>query len=302
MAEVVVLVGPTASGKSDVAMELARRRGGVILSADSMQVYRGMDIGTAKPTQADREEIAHEMIDVADPDTDFTVAHFQMAAREALMRHVKRRVIIAGGSGLHVRAIVDPMDFPPFDPTIRSEIESLGEGRALSELRQADPDVASVLDVKNPRRVIRALEIVRSGGLTPTERVQQPQYAKIKDYIPQIPFVGFGFDPGELLEQRVRQRVDAMFEAGLVAEVDSLASALGNAAGQAVGYKEVLLHLAEGDDLKTAKAGVISATLHLVKRQRTFFRRDPRINWLAWDDDPRERAARLLSEMDRLSA
>ena len=150
--EIVVLVGPTASGKSDVAMQLAAANQGCILSVDSMQVYRGMDIGTAKPSITDRALVPHEMIDVADPGVDFTVADFQRAARQALDKRTGEFMVIAGGSGLHMRSVVDPMDFPPHDPELRREIEALPEGRALSELRQADPDVADALDTKNPRR------------------------------------------------------------------------------------------------------------------------------------------------------
>ena len=282
-------------------MNLAADRNGVILSTDSMQVYRGMDIGTAKPSVDDQSRVPHEMIDVADPAVDFTVADFQRDARRALELRGDDFVVVAGGSGLHMRSVVDPMEFPPHDPKVRAEVEALPEGRALSELRQADPAVADVLDTKNSRRVIRALEIIKNGGPTPSERVKSPEYRQLKEYVPLFPFAGFGFDPGEAIEARVRDRVRAMISSGLVDEVASLQGALGKAASQAVGYKELLGHVAGTADLETAEEEVVSTTLRLVKRQRTYFRRDPRITWLEWDDDPIVRSATLSTALDRLT-
>lgn len=282
-------------------MELARGRSGVIVSADSMQVYRGMDIGTAKASAQDQAEVPHEMVDVANPSADYTVAHFQQAARACLTKHGDRFVVLAGGSGLHVRAVVDPMEFPPYDATIRAEVEGLGEGRALSELRQADPSVSDVLDVKNPRRVNRALEIIRAGGPTPTQRSEQPEYRQLREYVPLLPFLGFGFDPGDALEGRVRSRVAMMMDAGLVDEVAGLADDMGQSARQAVGYKELVAHLEGATDLETAQENIVAATLRLVKRQRTYFRRDPRITWLPWNDDAQQRATTLDAAIDSLS-
>ncbi len=169
---VAALLGPTASGKSEVALAVAEAVGAEIVSVDSMQVYRGLDLGTAKPTPAQQARVRHHLLDLADPVTPFSVAEFQRAGREALAGLARGGVpaLIVGGSGLHFRALVDPLEFPPHDPEVRREVEALARGEALAALLAADPAAGAVVDVANPRPVARALEVYRLTGLTPAVR------------------------------------------------------------------------------------------------------------------------------------
>ncbi len=274
----------------------------MVVSVDSMQVYRGMDIGTAKPSLSDRTEVDYELVDVADPADEYTVADVQRDGRAALDRAAAagRPAIIAGGSGLHFRAIVDPMEVPPHDPAVRAEIRALPAADAVAELVGADPAVGAVVDLANPRRVERALEIVRLTGLTPTERAAHPDARRLAAYEPERPFVGVGVDPGDGLADRVRSRFRAMLDAGLLDEVASLAARLGPTARQAVGYKELLPVVAGDVSLADGTEAAVAATMALAKRQRTFFRRDPRLEWLPWSDDPAERWSALRYATDRV--
>lgn len=290
------MLGPTASSKSEVAINLAEMLEGVILSVDSMQVYRGMDIGTAKPSQQDRQRVEHLMIDLVDPDYDYTVAEFQRTARELLGGN--RPVIIAGGSGLHFRAIVDPLEFPPTDPALRAELETWPQSRVVSELLEADPGAGEHIDLKNPRRVVRAFEVLRLTGETPTDRVATPQAVAVSRYEPLIPFRAYGIDPGEKLQARIVSRLRTMRDQGLLSEVASLAPVLGRTASQAVGYSQ-LLEVVDGTI--GAAEGFLNAeraTYGLARAQRTFFRRDPRITWLPWDDDPMAISRRISDDLE----
>src|SRR5690606_29735115 len=168
LTRLIALVGPTAAGKSRLAMEIAERVGAEILSVDSMQVYRGMDIGTAKPTPDERERVRHHMIDIAEPQEPFTVARFRRLARQAIEHTTAPVVLIVGGSGLHFRSVVDPMVFRPFDPQVRAEIEKGSVEELIRELEAADPDAGRYVDFSNPRRVKRAVEALRVGGVTPS--------------------------------------------------------------------------------------------------------------------------------------
>jgi tRNA dimethylallyltransferase len=280
----LAIVGPTAAGKSALAMEVARRVGAVIVSVDSMQAYRGMDIGTAKPTVDERAEIPHEMIDIAEPDVDLTVQSFQQLATERVEAH-DRPLIVVGGSGLHFRAIVDPLTFAPNDPRIRAEIDALEPREAVARLLEIDPAAAGQVDLKNPRRVTRALEIAELTGVGPTERSEMPEAVAIREYRPKRPFLGIGLDPGDDLVDRIDRRVDEMMAVGLLDEVASLAPRLGRNASRAVGYSELLDVIAGTVPLSPAVAAIRSNTVSLARRQRTWFRRDPRINWLEPDID-----------------
>lgn len=284
-----------------MASELAGRFGAEIVSVDSMQVYRGMDIGTAKPSAADREAVRHHMIDVADPEEPFTVAEFQEAGRAAIadVEERQRPVLIVGGSGLHFRALVDPLEFPPSDPEVRAQIDAMEPLAAVLELLDADPDAAEIVDLANPRRVARALEVVRVTGRTPSERNSTPEAAAVRSYEPLMPVSAVGVDPGDTLAERIRERFHGMLEAGFVDEVTRLASRLGPTASQAAGYRELLRVVSGEWDLEQGIRRGIDATTSLSRRQRTFHRRDPRIRWLEWDDDPHriaDRAAALLEE------
>jgi len=274
-------------------LEVARRTGAAVVSVDSMQVYRGMDIGTAKPTPAERLEVAHGMIDVAEPSYDYTVAEFQAGARR-FIRFAERPVVIVGGSGLHFRSVVDPLTFPDHDPEIRAELESLDLDRLVERLLELDPSAGEGIDLHNPRRVVRALEIALVTGETPTERRSSEEYAAVQAYRPLIPFVGVGVDPGESIEDRIRQRTRRMIASGLVEEVRRLAGSLGRNAAQAVGYKEIIPVVEGQASLEPAIDEIDRATVALAKRQRTFFRRDPRIEWLAPDTSTDEVVAYCL--------
>ncbi len=265
-------------------MEIAERVGAEILSVDSMQVYRVMDIGTAKPTPDERERVRHHMIDIAEPEEPFTVARFRRLARQAIEHTTAPVVLIVGGSGLHFRSVVDPMVFRPFDPQVRAEIEKGSVEELIRELEAADPDAGRYVDFSNPRRVKRAVEALRVGGVTPSALAVTEERRRFHEYRPELPFVGFGIDTDNI-EGRVEERLATMRRAGLLEEVERLAPRLGPTAAQAVGYKQ-LLPVVRGElDVESGFQEAARATLRLVKRQRTLFRRDPRLKWLDGNDE-----------------
>lgn len=272
---------------------MARRTGAAILSVDSMQVYRGMDIGTAKPTPAERLEVPHGMIDVAEPSEDYTVAEFQAEARR-FIASADRPIVIVGGSGLHFRSVVDPLTFPDHDPEVRAELDALDHDRLVERLIELDPSAGESIDLQNRRRVVRALEIALVTGETPTERRSSEEYAAVQAYRPLIPFVGVGVDPGESIEDRIGRRTRRMIASGLVEEVSRLAGSLGRNAAQAVGYKEILPVVRGEASVESAIEEIDRATVALVKRQRTYFRRDPRIEWLDPDTSIEDAVAYCL--------
>lgn len=265
-----------------------------------MQVYRGMDIGTAKATTEMRQRVPHHLLDLCDPSDDMSVAEFQQAGRAALADLKQRGVtpIICGGSGLHYRSLVDPLRFPPNDPEVRAEMEALAPVEARERLTLLDPEAGDYVDLANPRRVVRALEIATITGLVPSQRAGTAEAAAVREYRADVEFIAVGFDPGPELEARVVGRFDAMLEKGLLAEVRSLHPFLGKLAAQAVGYKELLPVVAGVTDLETGRAAAIRATRALAKRQRTFFRRDPRIRWVPWHAEP---GVRLDTAVDYLN-
>lgn len=281
------MLGPTAAGKSAIAEQLARRIGAVIVSVDSMQVYRGMDIGTAKALPDVRQRIPHFMIDIADPEHDYSVAEYQEAATRVVDRTLEKGVpvIVSGGSGLHFRSIVDPLSFPETDPETRGALEAAAPADLVSELLDADPAAGAHVDLANPRRVLRAVEIHRLTGETPTQRAADPRAVAVRSYEPVRPFTAVGVDPGGILAGRVADRFDTMLDAGLVAEVHALEGRWGTTASQAVGYKQLLPVVRGERSLGAGRDLAVTATVGLAKRQRTFFRRDPRIHWLKWHHD-----------------
>lgn len=264
-----------------------------------MQVYRGMDIGTAKPDRDVRVWVDYRMLDICDPSDDFTVHEFQRSAR----RHIEelatqyRRVVIAGGSGLHFRAVVDPMTFAPTDAALRAVLEEQTLESLVLELLSADPGAANLVDLANPRRVVRAVEIIRLTGETPTRRANKPEASLVRSYEPLYPLKAFGIDAHDASPHRVASRLDAMVGAGFIEEVEGLGSTLGTSASQAVGYREFARMVAGEISRGEAMADTIRATNGLVKRQRTFFRRDPRIEWLPWQDDRAERIDRAVDHI-----
>ena len=206
--------------------------------------------------------------------------------------------VIVGGSGLHFRALVDPLTFGPTDPAMRMDLEAVDLEDLVVELLAADPAAADHVDLANPRRVVRAVEILRLTDETPSERASRPETDALRSYRPVVAHRVVGVDPGEQLEARVAGRFDDMLAAGLLDEVAGLAGRLGRTARQAVGYKELLAVVTGEHSLAVARGDAIRATLAVAKRQRTFFRRDPRIRWIPWDDDPDVRWMRVGSVLE----
>jgi tRNA dimethylallyltransferase len=293
---VVAVVGPTASGKSDLALDLAEVLGAEIINADAMQLYRGMDIGTAKLRPDERRGIAHHQLDVLDVDTDATVAAYQTHARADLAGIAARghAVVVVGGSGLYVRALLDDLTFPGTDETIRAALEARadaeGPGLLHAELEAADPVAAARIDRRNARRIIRALEVIAITG--------EPYSANLPSHSSHIPATHVAVDlPRPVLHERIDARARSMFDGGLLAETDALLARgleRGRTARRAVGYAQALAVLRGETDVETAVAETAQATRQLARRQMTWFRRDPRIAWLAPGPDLAERARRLL--------
>ena len=284
----VVVLGPTASGKSDVAMEAARTVGAVhIVAADSMQVYRRMDIGTAKPTAHDRALVVHHGLDLVEPNEDFSVAQFVDAVTRARETMANQRVaeLIVGGTGLYVTALVDGLNMPGQWPEIRAELEGNDDVAALyAELCERDPVAASRIEPNNHRRIVRALEVCRGSGTT---------FSSFGDGVAQFPDtetvqIGIKWDR-DVLRTRIAERVQRMFSAGLVDEVRGLVSGndrLSRTARQALGYKEVIEGLELGWSEQQMADTISLRTQQFAVRQERWFRRDPRINWVEVRNDP----------------
>lgn len=267
-----------------------------ILSVDSMQIYRGMDIGTAKPSSSERAQVHHYMIDVVEPEHPYTAAEFQREARALIMSDRHPLLVIAGGSGLHFRSVVDPLNFPPHDRQIRSEMEAVAD--PVDALLEVDPRAGEFVDLFNPRRVVRALEVWHLTGLTPSARSLAEEAMAVQDYEPLYEFTAVGLDPGPAIEPRIASRTGKMRESGLLDEVARLRGRLGPSAAAAVGYRQ-LMPVVEGRlDEEDAWYQVQAETLALAKRQRTFFRRDPRIHWVPWDDAIDVRLAAVRSALE----
>jgi tRNA dimethylallyltransferase len=281
----LALVGPTASGKSEAAIELARSIGAEIVSVDSMLVYRGMDVGTAKPAGAQRAIVPHHLIDVAEPSEPFSVVRYQALARTALqnIRARGRRPLLVGGSGLYFRAVVADLEFPASDARTREELErqaeALGAHGLHRRLAMADPVAAGRIEPGNARRTVRALEVAAVTG-----RPFSSFAEAWRSYPPgHVRAVGVSLE-GQTLAGRVRRRVNEMLELGWLDEVGALVSAgLGGwlTSTQAIGYAEMARHLRGEVSLEEAVAGTVRRTTNLARRQMAWFRRDPRIRWVA---------------------
>ncbi|HEV7653652.1 MAG TPA: tRNA (adenosine(37)-N6)-dimethylallyltransferase MiaA [Mycobacteriales bacterium] len=276
MSRLVALVGPTATGKSALAVELAERLGGEVVNADSMQLYRGMDVGTAKPTAAERRGVPHHLLDVWDVTERASVADYQKLARAAVEDVLGRGRIpfLVGGSGLYVRAVVDQLEFPGTDPALRARLEAelAADGPAAlhTRLSEVDPVAAQGILPSNGRRLVRALEVLELTG--------RPFTATLPAPAEHFDTVQIGLDRADL-DERVEARVERMWAAGLVAEVAALAASGlrdGPTASRALGYQQVLTL----GDTPAAKAETVRATRRFVRRQRSWFRRDPRVHWL----------------------
>jgi tRNA dimethylallyltransferase len=288
---VVAVVGPTATGKSAVAVALAQRLGGEVVNADSMQLYRGMDIGTAKPTAEQRGGVPHHLLDIWDVTQTASVADYQQQARACIERLLARGVmpVLVGGSGLYVRAVLDDIEFPGTDPDVRAglEVEAAAVGSAAlhARLAAADPAAASAIAPENTRKIVRALEVIALTGRPFTAAL--PAYGE-----PRYDAVQLGLDlPTDLLDQRVETRVESMVSAGFLDEVVRLDAAgirRGVTASRALGYAQLLAVLDGQMTLAKAVADTSRATRRFVRRQRSWFRRDPRIRWFDANDDPLE--------------
>lgn len=279
---VVAVVGPTAAGKSALSLALAHQLGGEVVNADSMQLYRGMDIGTAKLAVPEREGVAHHVLDIWDVTEPASVAEYQRLARAAIDGILARGGVplLVGGSGLYVRAVLDRFEFPGTDPDLRgaleAELASVGPAPLYARLARRDPEAAARILPSNGRRIVRALEVIAlTGG---------PFEAALPEPAPHYDSVQLGVDlDTAALDLRIAVRVERMWRLGLVEEVRRLSAqglADGRTASRALGYQQVLRYLAGMWDEPTAVAQTVQATRRFVRRQRSWFHRDPRICWL----------------------
>ncbi len=315
----VALVGPTASGKSAAALAVARAvrdgRAGTgspveLVSVDSMAVYRGMDIGTAKPTPAERAEVDYHLLDLCDPSEEFTVRQFQAAARDVLGGIAARghRALLVGGTGLYLRAVVDDLHFPGRYPEVAGELTAeldaagpvggAARDAALDRLHRRlaalDPTAAGRIDPANERRLVRALEVSLGAGRPFSS------FGPGLERYPPTPtvLVGLGHPPEEG-DRRIAERFDRLLRAGLLEEVRALAArpgGLSRTARQALGYRELLAHVEQGVPLERAVEEAVRRTRSFARRQWAWFRRDPRIVWVEPGDSPVAVAVRLLGE------
>lgn len=299
---VVAVVGPTAAGKSALSIALAHTLDGEVVNADSMQLYRGMDIGTAKLTVAEREGVPHHLLDIWAVTEPASVAEYQRLARAAVDDILARgRVpLLVGGSGLYVRAVLEQFEFPGTDPVVRERLEgelaAVGPAPLYERLREADPVAAAGILPGNGRRIVRALEVIElTGG---------PFTAALPEPTPYYPSVQIGVDLDTArLDERIAARVDRMWADGLVAETTELVGRglpAGRTASRALGYQQVLRFLAGELTETEAYDETIRATRRFVRRQRSWFRRDPRVHWLdSADPGLVEAAVRILGDAAR---
>ncbi|WP_258805476.1 tRNA (adenosine(37)-N6)-dimethylallyltransferase MiaA [Pseudarthrobacter sp. NS4] len=291
---VIAVVGPTGSGKSDLAVSLALELDGEVINADAMQFYRGMDIGTAKITMAERRGVPHHLLDILDVTQEASVSDFQEQARKLIEDiHARgKRAILAGGSGLYVRAALDVLEFPGTDPDLRRQLEAelaaQGTSALLARLQAVDPVSAGRLS--DDRRIIRALEVHQLTGRPFSSFMPQ------REYLQPAVQIGLAVDR-EVLRERLAQRVHAMVDKGLLTEVrqlDAQGLRQGKTAPRALGYSQFLQVIDGTATVAQAADDTIVATRQFARRQLTWFRADPRIGWLDWQDPQLvDRAAKL---------
>ena len=283
--KLVVLAGATATGKSSLSVELAQAIDAEIINADSMQVYRGMDIGTAKITLEERQGISHHMLDVLDVNQDSNVAWYQSGAREVIdeIHSRGKSVVMVGGTGLYIKAVIDELNFPDTDPMVRhtlnKEAEDLGIDAMFARLEKLDPAAAIAIDRANLRRIIRALEVIEITGKPFTANLPREESIRY----PDARQFGLVMDR-ELLSERIDQRVNTMFENGFVEEVQKLMSSgllEGRTAQRALGYSQIVSHLKGETSLDAAVEETKRATRQYARRQETWFSRDVRIKWIS---------------------
>ena len=281
----IVVCGATATGKSELAIALAHHFDGEIVNADSMQIYRGMDIGTAKLRVEEREGITHHLLDVLEVDQDSTVAWYQSAARAAITDIEMRgkKAIVVGGTGLYIKSILDELNFPDTDPAVREslerELESIGLNALFERLEKLDPAAGIAIDRANARRVIRALEVIEITGKPFTANLPREASSRY----PNARQFGLVMDRASL-DVRISERVDHMWEAGFVAEVDHLLEqgiTMGRTAQLALGYSQILAYRNSLMSEDEAREDTKRATRQYARRQETWFSRDERITWIS---------------------
>jgi tRNA dimethylallyltransferase len=291
---IVAVVGATAAGKTTLSLDLAERLDGEIVNTDAMAVYRGMDIGTASVPAAERRGVPHHLLDLLDVTQPLTVAQFQGWARAAVaeIRARGRTPVLVGGSALYTRAVLDPFEFPGTDPDVRRELEgeldAIGAPALHRRLAEADPEAAARILLDNGRRIVRALEVVRITGRPFRATLPEREYAD-----PSSLQIGVDIDR-PTLDLRIAERVRRMFDEGFVDEVRRLLDAglaEGRTARTAIGYREVAAYLAGETTLPEAVEQTIAATRRFSRRQDSWFRKDPRIVWVPWDDPARVEVA-----------
>jgi tRNA dimethylallyltransferase len=294
---VIAIVGPTAAGKSELSLTLARMLGGEVVNGDSMQLYHGMDIGTAKLTRDERAGVPHHLLDIWPVTKDASVAEYQLLARDAIasIRGRDRTPILVGGSGLYIRAAIDNLKFPGTDAGLRAqlkaELDRVGSGALHARLAGLDPAAAAAILPGNGRRIVRALEVIELSG--------RPFSATLPDYAYVSPTVQIGVEvPRPELDKRIADRVARMWQRGLVPEVRALDQAglrEGRTASRALGYAQVLEFLAGACTEAEAAAQTILATRRFVRRQESWFRRDPRVIWIAAGQRAAARAMAVIA-------
>lgn len=286
----VIICGPTATGKSDLALEVAEKFNGEVINADSMQLYRGMDIGTAKLTIAQRREIPHHLLDILSVKEDASVAQYQSLARAAIDEIQSRGkvAIVVGGTGLYIKSIIDEMNFPETDPVLRKKLEDeaelLGTAELYSRLRLLDPEAAAAIEPGNTRRIIRALEVIEVTGKPYSANLPSDTSIRFPDAL----HIGLAMERSSLAP-RIEARVHRMFDQGLVDEVRALlAQGLleGTTAQRAIGYAQTIALIDGEISQSQAIEETIVATRQYVRRQETWFKRDQRIQWIG-EDEPR---------------
>ncbi|MBE7325304.1 tRNA (adenosine(37)-N6)-dimethylallyltransferase MiaA [Nocardioides sp. Y6] len=291
---IVAVVGATAAGKTGLSLDLAEQLDGEVVNTDAMQVYRGMDIGTAKLPPDQRRGIPHHLLDLMEVDEPASVAEFQRLARAtvAQVRERGRTPVLVGGSALYTRAVLDHFDFPGTDPEVRARLEAeaerVGSPALHRRLAEVDPQAAAGILPDNARRVVRALEVVELTGQAFSATLPRLEYVD-----PATVQVGVDIDR-PTLDARIAQRVQEMFDAGFVAEVERLLDAglaRGRTAAMAIGYREVAAHLAGDLTLEEAKERTVVATRRFARRQDSWFRKDPRVHWVRFDADDRAEQA-----------
>ncbi|MBE1578640.1 tRNA (adenosine(37)-N6)-dimethylallyltransferase MiaA [Amycolatopsis roodepoortensis] len=292
----VAVVGPTATGKTALAVDLALTLGGEVVNADALQLYRGMDIGTAKATPEERRGVPHHLLDVLDVTETASVAAYQRDARQRIeeLLDAGRVPVLAGGSGLYVQAVLDDLKFPGTDPEVRArltaEADEIGVAAMHARLTELDPVAATAILPTNSRRIVRALEVIEITGEPFSANLPKPGPARYDTVL-----IGIDREPAEL-DARVDRRVELMFEAGLVDEVRTLLGQGlrdGLTASRALGYQQVIAAIDGDGDFQAASEATAQATRRFVRRQRSWFRRDKRIQWF---DGGSERLAERVLE------